>query len=89
MATDIESTRIAHIWHLVAKLTPLEKLSLSELLTADARKELQRAEQQVAIPNIEVQQPVSLSQYAGVGADLWQEIDVEEYIQQERDAWQK
>ena len=75
---------ISQIWQLVQELTPSEKLSLSERLTADVRNQL---------PATITQQPKRskrsrLSNYAGVGAELWQTIDVAQYIEEERSAWQ-
>ncbi len=31
---------------------------------------------------------VKLSDFAGVGKEMWQQIDVDEYIRQERDSWE-
>ena len=32
---------------------------------------------------------VKLSDYAGVGKELWQQIDVDEYLRQERESWDR
>ena len=31
---------------------------------------------------------IKLSDFAGVGKEMWQQIDVDEYIRQERDSWE-
>lgn len=42
---------------------------------------------QVNGPYVEETKFVKLSDLAGVGQELWQAIDVEQYSQEERDAW--
>jgi hypothetical protein len=85
MSITLEKQQVMFkIWQLVKELTPSEKLFLSEQLTATVRNQLP--------DKTTVQQGdktrVRLSNYAGVGAELWQTVDVEQYINQERDAWQ-
>lgn len=85
MSSTLEKQQVMFkIWQLVKELTPSEKLFLSEQLTANVRNQLPHENT--------VQQGrktrVRLSNYAGVGAELWQTVDVEQYIKQERDAWQ-
>lgn len=85
MSSTLEKQQVMFkIWQLVKELTPSEMLFLSEQLTANVRNQLPYGNT--------VQQGqttrVRLSNYAGVGAELWQAVDVEQYINQERDAWQ-
>ena len=75
---------MSQIQQLLKELTPLEKLFLSEQLTADIRSQLFYEQ----IAQEEKKMPVRLSNFAGVGAELWQTIDVDQYIRQERDVWQ-
>lgn len=49
MAVILEKEKvISQIWQLVQELTPSEKLSISEQLTADVRKQLLATEQEFA-----------------------------------------
>lgn len=85
MSVTLEKQQvISKIWQLVEELTPSEKLSLSELLTANVRSQLS----DVNVSQGRRSERVCLSNYAGVGAELWKTIDVDHYIDQERDAWQ-
>ncbi len=81
MAVTLEKEKvISQIWQLIQELTPSERLSLSEQLIAEVRNQL---------PNLNMAQTgrakcTRLSHYAGVGAELRQTIDVDQYIEQER-----
>lgn len=85
MTLTLEKQQVlSQIQQLLKKLTPLEKLFLSEQLTADVRSQLFHEQ----IAQEEQKTRVRLSNFAGVGAELWRTIDVDQYIRQERDAWQ-
>ena len=85
MSVTLEKQQvISKIWQLVEELTPSEKLSLSEQLTANVRSHLSPTN----VSQGRRRERVRLSNYAGVGAELWQTIDVDHYIDQERNAWQ-
>lgn len=85
MTLTVEKQQVIfQIQQLLKELTPLEKLSLSEQLTADVRSQLFYEK----VAHEEQKKRVRLSNFAGVGAELWQTIDVDQYIHQERDAWQ-
>ena len=37
---------------------------------------------------VKTNEPVDLLTLAGVGAEVWQEVDTDTYINEERDSWQ-
>jgi hypothetical protein len=57
-----------------SELAPSFPMSLREIL---------------APPKIEPGQEPKLSDFAGLGADLWEQIDVDEYIEEERNSWDR
>ena len=59
------------------KLSPADQLRLISLLSERLRNEVGR----------EVG-PVDLLSLAGLGADLWQQIDLVAYLEQERASWE-
>lgn len=74
MAT--ESNALEKVLDLTEELSTLDQLRLIELLVAKVRG------QQKKTPA-----PVDMLSLAGVGADLWQRIDVDAYLEQERASW--
>jgi len=58
---------------------PLEdKLRLIGLLTEDLREEMEREGD-----------PVDVLSLVGLGAEVWREVDVDEYVDQERGRWDR
>lgn len=83
MTIDSEYTGVlSRILSLTEALTPPEKLYLSEKLMQQLREILENAEQVATSPK-----GTKLSDFAGVGKELWQTIDVDEYVRQERESW--
>ena len=63
---------------LTRELRPDEKLRLIGLLTEDLREEMER-----------VGDPVDMLSLVGIGAEVWREVNVDEYLDQERDSWDR
>jgi hypothetical protein len=59
------------------QLSPADQLRLIGLLSEQLRRELDRDNE-----------PVDMLSLAGLGAEIWQEIDVAAYLEQERTSWQ-
>ena len=59
------------------QLSPIDQLQLISLLSERLRHELDRDNE-----------PVDMLSLAGLGAEIWQEIDVATYLEQERTSWQ-
>jgi hypothetical protein len=59
------------------RLSLADQLSLISLLFERVRHELNRGNE-----------PVDMLSLAGLGAELWQEIDVDAYLKQERASWE-
>jgi hypothetical protein len=59
------------------QLSPADQLRLIGLLSEQLRRELDRDTE-----------PVDMLLLAGLGAEVWQEIDVAAYLEQERASWQ-
>jgi len=59
------------------RLSPTDQLRLIGLLSERLRHELDRDNE-----------PVDMLSLAGLGAEIWQEIDVDAYLEQERASWQ-
>lgn len=68
---------LENVLQMSTQLTPKEQLRLIELLAARVRA---------------VQEPpaaaVDILSTAGLGAELWQQIDVDAYLEQERASWE-
>ena len=63
----------------MAKQLPLaDQLRLISLLSDQARLELGRQ-----------QEPVDMLTLAGLGAELWQQVDVAAYLEKERSSWDR
>jgi hypothetical protein len=58
-------------------LEPEEQLSLVELLSARLREHLAN----------KTSAKRSITELDGLGADIWDQVDIESYIQKERNAW--
>ena len=85
MTIRIEHTGVlSRILSLTEKLTPPEKLYLSEKLMQQLREILETAEQVAVSPK-----RTKLSDFAGVGKELWETVDVDEYLRQERESWDR
>lgn len=59
------------------RLSPLDQLRLISLLSERLCSEMETNEE-----------PTDMLTLAGLGADLWREIDVATYLEQERTSWE-
>ena len=75
MATAV--SELERVLDLTAQLSSADQLRLIELLVAQLRA---RQESESAI--------VDMLSLVGVGAELWQQIDVDAYLEQERNSWE-
>jgi hypothetical protein len=69
---------VDQVLRMTRQLPPGDKLRLISLLSEHVRDEIDEAGE-----------PVDMLSLAGLGAELWQEIDVEEYLAQERASWER
>lgn len=58
------------------QLAPRDQLRLISLLSERLRSEIEKQTE-----------PVDMLSLAGLGADLWAQIDVDAYLEQERSSW--
>ena len=59
----------------VRRLDPTEQVDLMEELVALVR------------PHVTARKPRSILELRGLGKEIWQGIDAQEYVNQERDSW--
>ena len=69
-------SELEQVLDLTAQLSAVDQLRLIELLVAQVR-----AQQENEATSVDI---LSL---VGMGADLWQQIDVDAYLEQERSSW--
>ena len=60
----------------IQSLKPEEQLSLIEMISARLKKTLGREKTKHSIMELE-----------GLGAELWKDIDAQEYVRKERESW--
>jgi len=60
----------------IPKLKPEEQLRLMEIISAQLKKSLGRKTRQHSISELE-----------GLGAAIWKDIDVQDYLLKERESW--
>jgi len=73
-----ESVTLEQVLGISQQLKPSDQLRLISVLSERLRQEIE--------PDAELIDMLSL---AGVGADLWAEIDVTAYLEQERASWDR
>jgi hypothetical protein len=72
-----ETTTLDHVLDISKRLSLADQLSLIGLLSERVRQELDRDGE-----------PVDMLSLAGLGTELWQEIDVDAYLERERASWE-
>lgn len=60
----------------IDKLKPEQQLSLIELLTAKIKKQLHPTSGKHKVTELD-----------GLGAEIWNEVETEQYLQKERNSW--
>jgi hypothetical protein len=66
-----------HTWKMVKQLALPDQLQLLENLTKAVRRQVATEVKTYSIMDLE-----------GLGADVWHDVDVQEYVNQERASWQ-
>jgi len=69
---------VDEVLRMTTQLPPDDKLRLISLLSEHVRGEIDREGE-----------PVDMLSLAGLGAEIWQQIDVDEYLAQERASWER
>ncbi len=71
-----ETTTIDQVLCISQQLSLADQLLLISMLSEQVRQELDRDGE-----------PADMLSLAGLGAELWQEVDVDAYLEQERASW--
>ena len=69
---------VDEVLRMTTQLPPDDKLRLISLLSEHVRGEIDRKGE-----------PVDMLSLAGLGAEIWQQIDVDEYLAQQRASWER
>jgi hypothetical protein len=64
-------------------------LSLSEQLSTDEQLRVITVLSERLRHAAEDQEPVDMRSLTGLGAEMWQQIDVDAYLQHERESWER
>ena len=73
----IAINKLEQVLDLTAKLSEIDQLRLIERLIVQVRTQQERESA-----------PVDMLSLVGMGAELWQQIDVDAYLEQERANWE-
>ena len=71
-----ESISIEKVFNMSRQLSLTDQLQLISWLSERVRQEMDRANE-----------PIDMLSLAGLGAELWQAVDVDAYLEQERASW--
>ena len=74
-----ESTSLDRVLGLAELLSPTEQLELIAHLSERLRR----------VVGEESREPVDMLSLAGLGAELWQGIDVDAYLRKQRESWER
>ena len=72
-----ETTTVDEILGISERLSPTDQLRLIGLLSERLRNEMDQEDDAVDMLSL-----------VGLGAELWQEVDVDAYVEQERASWE-
>jgi len=75
-------TKVSHKFQVVIPKGVREILGISK---GDTLQVYQR-DHEIVMKKVEAK-PISLKNLKGLGKEIWQDIDIEEYIKKERDSW--
>ncbi len=67
---------LKQVLHLTLHLTPEDQLELLKVLT------------NIVLPRVTIRPQHSILEFEGLGKEIWQGIDVEKYIEEERNSWE-
>jgi len=74
-----KETTLDRVLDLTKQLSPSEQLELISRLSERMRHAV----------DAEAQAPVDMLSLAGLGAELWQAVDVDAYLREERESWER
>jgi AbrB family looped-hinge helix DNA binding protein len=76
-------TKVSHKFQVVIPKDIREPLGISKGDTMQVYKK----DHEIVMKKIEAKKPLSLRNLKGLGKEIWQAIDVDEYIKKERESW--
>jgi AbrB family looped-hinge helix DNA binding protein len=76
-------TKVSHKFQVVIPKDIREFLGISKGDTLQVYKK----NHEIVMKKIEAKKPLSLRNLKGLGKEIWQAIDVDEYIKKERESW--
>ncbi len=76
-------TKVSHKFQVVIPKDIRELLGISKGDTLQVYKK----NHEIVMKKIEAKKPLSLRNLKGLGKEIWQTIDVDEYIKKERESW--
>ena len=76
-------TKVSHKFQVVIPREVRELLGISKGDTLQVYEK----NHEIIMKKMDAKRPLSLKNLKGLGKDIWEEIDVEDYIKKERDSW--
>ena len=76
-------TKVSHKFQVVIPKEIRELLCISKGDTL----EVYAKDHEVIMKKSDVKKPFSLRELRGLGKEIWEDVDVEDYIKKERDSW--
>ncbi len=76
-------TKVSHKFQVVIPKEVRETLGISK---GDILQVYEK-DHEIVMKKVKVTKPVSLKNLKGLGKEVWEYIDIEEYIKKERDSW--
>jgi AbrB family looped-hinge helix DNA binding protein len=76
-------TKVSHKFQVVI---PKDIRELLGILKGDTLQ-VYKKNHEIVMKKIEAKKPLSLRNLKGLGKEIWQAIDVDEYIKKERESW--
>ncbi len=76
-------TKVSHKFQVVIPKDIRELLGISKGDTLEVYKK----NHEIVMKKIKAKKPLSLRNLKGLGKEIWQTIDVDEYIKKERESW--
>ncbi|MCE8426319.1 MAG: AbrB/MazE/SpoVT family DNA-binding domain-containing protein [Candidatus Methanoperedens sp.] len=76
-------TKVSHKFQVVIPKEIREFLDISKGDTLDVYGK----DHEIIMKKIHLRKPLSLKSLKGLGKEIWKDVDIEEYINRERDSW--
>jgi len=77
-------TKVSHKFQVVIPKEIRDFIGISKGDTLDVYGK----DNQIIMKKINLQKPLSLKSLKGLGKEIWKDVDIEEYINRERNNWQ-